>query len=258
MSTSEPAFVLNDRTACSACYGRKAKSSRLVWLSGTITGLAVLLLVCCFCIKSRSKMAIPTASKPLPAVASTRPSAHDWLDNEIFNPKSLEGVDCVYTGYDNPEMALPVLGEEATVTLRNMQRVRIERVLRDPTPPYQYRNGVGYKLYLSAATAPGKVLVLYPYGGLGPVKEKSDWYDVQLCRLSDYKLAVSIWQGKHFAFKGTRIGDIEVQPGTIIKVREVVPTSLHDFTLMVTLPSGAKTYHVVHLEDWKASLKPID
>jgi hypothetical protein len=247
MSDGEQAFIVNDKGVCSTCYDgwqrkmavsrRSTKSKSKAWLWVGIAAAVLILLL----LKQSGTRQAPT---------------HRPHDMEAFDPESLVGVECLFT--DQFHEPLTVLGDNKTVVLERMQRVTVQKVIHEPYPDDSHPRSLGYKFYITTRDDPKTTLVMYPNGVMiNKYNGKTSWNDLQLCRVSDYVSAVSAWKDKSFKFQGTKVGEIEVQSGTVIKVTAVEPVNYEDFRITVILPSGASTTHWIGLDGWQSSMEPI-
>jgi len=208
---------------------------------------------------------------PPPPPADVQPAPPSFTQFKKLD--QFVGVECFYSNELEDPDGLSVVGEARKLHLMPMSKVVVTKVVQD-TPDGDHPYSYGFKLYVQTTDANEKfstgdlttdfrsvpitahlTLVIYPQ-----VAEKdATLVNVPLCPVSDYSLALSTWSGKRFAFDGTKIGDIEVEQGTVVSISNIQPGNYWEggamFSAAFRLPSGANADSSVFAND--TTLKPV-
>lgn len=243
------AYVVNDRPTCAACAARFGTGKK--WSVGRILPIVGIALI----VVPILIIAIKNGGSGLGHGFSSRSGQR--YDADSLDIESLVGVECLYTDYGYGS-ELSVLGSTEKVSVPKMSRLTVQKVIHEQATDYDHPNSMGYKFYVTSPTAPGKTLVMYPNGvNLNKYNGHTSWYFLQLCPVSQYDLAVTSWKGKTFQYNGTKMGEIEVQNGTVITVTDVEPIQYGTFSVKCTLPSGMSASTGLGLDSWNYVLKPV-
>ncbi len=173
------------------------------------------------------------------------------------------GVECLYT--DKFGTGLPVVGDSRRVQLVPMSKVVVKKVINDAFFSKLYIMTQGAKAIDSTGflndkqvSIPNTLLVLTAQISY----TDREILRLDLCPTADLENAKRLWLGKQLRYKGTKIGEVEVESGTAVKVTQIVPTGMSEglgqgFDLTFDLPSGASAKDTIYTTYGPEKLQPF-